>query len=294
MICAWSTRRYTRTSVMTTSRFAAFIDALIRTCGLEPRYVAILTDASSLALYQKAFTHVSFDAVNNYEVYEQLGDITVNKFLVWYFHYRFSVSGTGIFNSTLGVKIIARLRIKYGSKQQLSELAERLGFWEHIRVGEVLSQGKRLAALEDVFESFIGVTEYLIDQRLYRGLGYIVCYTMLSHWFDTIPIDVSYEQLFDAKTRLKELFDVHKDVLGVMTYGYEKHPVTGHAHVHITRTIPGEAPVFLGEGSSEVSKAVAEQAASEAALATLAKQGYVRDIPSEYKSVLSSVLAQSL
>lgn len=263
--------------------FSECITNLISECRLDSVYQQVLTDPLSLKLYQKAFTHVSFDPYNNYEVYEQLGDITVNKFLVWYFYQRFPS-----FHSTYGVKIVARLRIKYGSKQFLSSLAERLGFWKMIRVAEMISQGKRMSILEDVFEAFIGVTEYIIDQRMHLGLGYLCCYKILKSWLDVVPVDISYEQLFDAKTRLKELFDINKDSLGTMTYEYEKQS-TGQSRVQIFRTNHQEK-IFIAAGQSMINKAQAEQDASEEALRVLARQGYIRETPIEYRKLVQGII----
>ena len=265
--------------------FKTFVANLIATSGLDSAQQQLLTDPLSMQLYQKAFTHVSFDAYNHYEVYEQLGDITVNKFLVWYFHHRLAQYGA-MFHSTLGVKIVARLRIKYGSKQQLSELADRLGFWEHIRITETVSQGKRLSILEDVFEAFLGVTEYIVDSRIALGLGYMVCYRILKGWFDAMAIDISYEHLFDAKTRLKELFDLHRDVLGALVYDFEKQ--ANSSLVHVFRVLHNER-IFICSASSPINRALAEQQASEEALSILARSGYIRDIPSEYKHMLKQI-----
>lgn len=274
-----------------------FLSQLLENCRLDSwdEIKKILLDDSALELYQKAFTHVSFDPVNNYEVYEQLGDITVNKFLVWYFHNRFTTaSGIGLFNSTLGVKIVARLRIKYGSKQFLSDLADQLGFWDHIRISEAVSYGKRMSILEDVFESFIGVTEYIIDhrvlssnQRQMPGLGYMCCYQILHHFFERIPIDLKYESLFDAKTRCKELFDLYKEDLGTICYEYEKQ--NNNSVVQVYRETPTER-IFISSGISSINKSMAEQQASEEALIVLARQGFVREIPSEYKQLLGNIL----
>lgn len=238
-----------------------------------------------MKLYQKAFTHSSYDSVNNYEVYEQLGDITVNKFLVWYFHSRFSNQ----LNSPFGVKIVARLRIKYGSKQFLSELADSLGFWEHILIldkSNDITQGKRMSILEDVFEAFIGVTEYIIDQRLHPGLGYISSYRILESIFNELPIDLSYEHLFDAKTRLKELFDTYREQLGNVHYEYKKLPNM----VSVVQIYHGTNKNFICSASSPINKSIAEQIASEKALQVLAQRGFVKEIPIEYKTLISTVL----
>lgn len=277
------------------SQMRRFVERLLSNISPDiwKRIQEFMLDESSLELYQKAFTHVSYDSVNNYEVYEQLGDITVNKFLVWYFHTRFTTAtGIGLFNSALGVKVVARLRIKYGSKQFLSELADRLGFWDYIRMGEGVSTGKRMSILEDVFEAFIGVTEYIIDRRFkvessVTGMGYMCCYQILQSFFDAIPIDLSYEQLFDAKTRCKELFDLFKDDLGTMIYEYEKQ--SQNSLVKIYRQTLTEK-IFICSATSPINKAMAEQQASEEALIVLGRQGFNKEIPFEYRQLLSQLL----
>ena len=269
------------------TNFETFLKNLISMTRLDSKYVNILTDEKSIKLYKKAFTHPSYDNVNNYEVYEQLGDITLNKFLVWYFYDRFP-----ILNNNFGVKIIARLRIKYGSKQFLSELADSYNFWEHIYITETISNGKKISVLEDVFESFIGVTEYIINQRLYNGLGYICCYNILRSYFDKIPIDISYESLFDAKTRLKELFDLYKDKLGVITYQYEKESCLNSYIVKVYKISVGKTTdkILISESHSQISKSDAEQKASEIALQFLLKEGYTKEIPIEYKNILRKMV----
>lgn len=279
-----------------TDEFERFIQNLISKFRLDSKFSKVLMDPLSIKVYRKAFTHSSYSPRNNYEVFEQLGDITFNKFLVWYFHNRFTS-----FNSPFGVKIVARLRIKYGSKQLLADLANQFNFWDQIRLAESISAGRKLSILEDTFEAFIGATEYLIDQRLYLGLGYICCYQLLKSIFDSIPIHLSYEQLFDAKTRLKELFDVHKDTLGTIAYEYSKSSSDSSSIVHIYRLIPSSSVsgtgndrdrerVFLAMASSRINKSISEQKASEEALKILSQQGFSRDIPNEYKNILAQLI----
>lgn len=260
--------------------FDRFIKNLISYSRLDSKYISLITDYQGMRLFTTAFTHISYNPNKNYEVFEQLGDITLNKFLVWYFHNRFPN-----FNSTFGVKIVARLRIKYGSKQFLAELAEKLDFWRWIRVKETVSYSKKLSILEDVFEAFVGVTEYLIDKRISPGLGYISIYNILKKLFDDIPIDISYEHLFDAKTRLKELFDINKDTLGVLSYEFEKEQKTGLSTIIIYRIIDNKK-IYICSALSSVNKSLAEQTASEDALKILSQQGYYRTIPVEYKTIL--------
>jgi hypothetical protein len=110
---------------------------------------------------------------------------------------------------------------------------------------------------------------------------------MLRAFFDAIPIDLSYEQLFDAKTRCKELFDLFKDDLGSMIYEYEKQGQ--YSLVKIYRQTLQEK-VFICSASSPINKAMAEQQASEEALIVLARQGFIKEIPSEYRQLLGQLL----
>lgn len=268
---------------MSSIEFEGFIRNLISRSRLDSKYIQLLTDPASLNIYRKAFTHISYNSKHNYEFFEQLGDITLNKFLVCYFHNRFPK-----LNNSFGVKIVARLRIKYGSKQFLSELAESLDFERYIKITESMSQGKKMSILEDVFEAFIGASEYIIDQRIFQGYGYICCYQLLQSFFDSIYIDLSYEKLFDAKTRLKELFDINKDVLGNLVYEFEK-TSSGSTVVYVYRNFKSKK-IMISCSESGINKAAAEQTASEQALSNLAREGFSREIPSDYKNILSSVI----
>lgn len=108
-------------------QFKTFISTLLTDCKEKSKYINLLTDSTSMPLYASAFTHKSIDLISNYERFEILGDITCNKFLVWYFSRRFPK----LF-STAGVKIIAELRIKYGSKIVFAHIALERGFMPYI------------------------------------------------------------------------------------------------------------------------------------------------------------------
>ena len=66
--------------------------------------------------------------------------------------------------------------------------------------------------LEDTLEAFIGCTEYLLDKAYRPGVGYAIVYDILSDIFDEIPISLRFEDLYDAKTRLKETFDTFPEI----------------------------------------------------------------------------------
>jgi dsRNA-specific ribonuclease len=169
----------------------------------------------NISIYEQAFTSPSIDKTNNYEVLEQQGDAVFSLFLVTYFYKRFPQ-----LNCPDGVKIVARLKINYASKQTFSEIAEKLGFWPHIHATQQEKDTGKKSLLEDVLEAFIGATVTILDNSTNIGIGYAVAYRILESLFDELHISLAYEDLFDPKSRLKEYFDKNKQ-LGVLQYTYD-------------------------------------------------------------------------
>ena len=182
--------------------FRTFITGLLSKSKLKSKYVDVLTDAESMDVYTQVFTHISIDQVANYERFEILGDVTCNKFLVWYFSRRFSK----LF-STAGVKILAELKIKYGSKIMFAPIARENGFTPFISAIKGEFDVSETSLCEDVFEAFIGATEFLLDLRIRPGVGYAICYNILEAFFDGKYIGISYQELHPPISRMKELFD---------------------------------------------------------------------------------------
>ena len=241
--------------------------------------------------YNKAFTHRSANENDNYEVYEQLGDVTVNKSIVWYLYRRFPQ-----LKCPEGVKVVARLRINLVSKKSFATFGEKLGFWNFVSADEETKRTKMKKTLEDVFEAFFGVTEMLFD-TIQMGMGYKVCYNIIEYLFNQEQISLKYCDLYDAKTRLKETFDCFaKQGIGQMKFSSETKEVTKDIweskggqgnkityHIHDVTVFQkiGLHEIPLGKGSASL-KADAEQRASDVALKTLAQKGFKRPIPKEY------------
>jgi dsRNA-specific ribonuclease len=253
--------------------FKNFIYSLCKKGKLVPKYLDFLTNEESLCQYSKAFTASSADQVNNYEIFEQLGDTTANKFLVWYFNRRFP-----FLNNADGVKVIARLRINYGARASFQSIAKSLGFWDFISASEEDRSRNMKKLLEDVFEAFVGVTEYLLDNHFREGVGYAIVYTILKSIFDNMNISLKYEDLFDAKTRLKELCDMYKTQLTNLNYKYEKDIQTNL----VTSTVfLNNIEIASGTASLKID---AEQRAAKTAIIILNKKGFVKQIPHIYST----------
>lgn len=268
-----------------TSTFKDYISYLISLLrlnrSLDSEFKEKLLEEESLKVFEQAFTHKSFDNIKNYEVFEQLGDITFNKSLVWYFHTKYPA-----LNTELGVKIVARLRIVYGSRKFLAQLSERYGLTRWVRMNiDKPTFSKLMAVHEDIFESFVGVLEYLVDSKIKRGLGYAICDKFITNILNETMIDFSYNTLFDAKTRLKELVDMYNGSLHNLKYT----SMDFHVCVYITKKETGEV-FHIAKVPIKTNKSETEQMASEMAIKSLEKIGYVKQIPLEYRNIVERLV----
>jgi dsRNA-specific ribonuclease len=258
------------------SEFTNLIIGFLQKGQLRKRYIRLMTDEESIKVYSSAFTSDLVDENNNYQVLEQLGDLSINKFIVSYMYRRFPQ-----LKCAEGVKVVARLRINYGSTESLSEIARRLGFWNFISAPCELRQRKMKSLLEDCFEAIIGATESILDDRIRVGVGYAIVYEILSGIFDEMEISLKYEDLYDAKTRLKELFDMHEQSLGTVLYKETKSDLITISTAY--KKYGGQLSK-IGEGKAAL-KANAQQHAAASAIQTLAVQGYKKPVPSIYKKL---------
>lgn len=285
--------------------FKQMIIGLLKRGKLKSKYIDILTNENSMKEYSKAFTAVTADKVNNYERFEQIGDVTANKFIVWYVYKRFPQ-----LDCTAGVKVVARLRINYGAKATFAPLGEKLGFWDFISAAtegdernKYYRNHNKKDLLEDCVESFIGCTEYLIDNAFRPGVGYGIVYDLLSDIFNEMDMSLKYEDLYDAKTRLKETFDAHK-LLGTWKFIDTRENMDGSTHTighSILYRIPpssvkkpieikinGELRIKpqpdwepIGQGYAS-KKADAQQKAADQGINHLRTKGFSKDPPPEY------------
>jgi dsRNA-specific ribonuclease len=253
--------------------FKLLIESLLKRGNLLPKYIDTLLADKNLAEYDKAFTAMSANAKENYEVYELLGDISANKFIVWYFARRFP-----FLLKPEGVKVIARLRINYGARASFQSIAKSLGFWDFITASEEDRGRNMKKLLEDTFEAFLGVTEYLLDENFRPGVGNAIVYDILHSIFDRLKISLEYNDLFDAKTRLKELCDMFKNELKDLNYKYVKNPQTG---IVTSTVVINSREIATGTASI---KQDAEQNAAKEAILIMNNRGFKKDIPIIYST----------
>ena len=195
------------------SNFKNFITSLLKRGNIGNKHMEKYTSEENLKLFQIAFTHKSYDPDVNYELPELIGDGIVN----------FSVTNylREWDPNIVSVKYLTRLKHNITSKKELATIAEKAGFWDHILISDELSEKFKpmtldykhknkeyMSLLEDSFEAFIGTVKLVIEKYSdVETIGVTICYQIIKSFLKEIKISLKYEDIFDAKTRFKELCD---------------------------------------------------------------------------------------
>ncbi len=262
-----------------TPAFKKFITSLVKRGNLHEESLKEFTNNENMKKFRLAFIHESHDPINNYELPKFLGDVTVNNIVAHYLRTRFP--------QIVSVKWLTRLKHNIISNRVLGHLARKEGFIDHIVYGEDmqiaiekemekakpdLERNERYSAMfQRSFEAFIGVLSGIVNEKRGIGVGYSVAYSVIKSFLDSTPISKEYKDIFDAKTRLKEIFDAYR-------WGFDKNIYNEYDNDSNTWTIkiygyPKGGRVELASIKSETTKKRAQQIASQRALKKLSQQG---------------------
>lgn len=259
--------------------FKQFIVSLLKRGNIKNQYIRILTSPTSMQIYDQSFTTQEANEENNEEFFEQLGDQTANHFIVWYAYRRFPQ-----LKCPKGVKVVARLRINYGSREIMSKLADDLGFWPHITATEEQKSRQKKDRLEDAFEAFCGATEYILDEHFEPGVGNAIVYRILKSIYDEIEISLDFDALYDSKTKLKEVFDTQKQ-LGSVKYEETREETEDNMGLTTSKVYiihSNRQKQLIGVGTA-AKKSDAQQNAAIRGLHYMRSKGLAKSIPEEYK-----------
>jgi dsRNA-specific ribonuclease len=187
----------------------ALIKLLTERGGVDQAVATKLLDDKGLQIMKIAFTHPSMLEEQNYELYETLGDSTLNKCIVWYLTRRFPQ----IKYNPSGNEIITELKKTAVSKGSYSKHFDALKLTSFIRYKKLpYTMGEKQLYInidnsmkEDVFEAMMGALEDLIDSKIMVGTGYAVIYNIITSILDTIYISIDLNEIIDAKTKLNEV-----------------------------------------------------------------------------------------
>ena len=258
-------------------KFYAVLKKVFTDARLEEPIIELLMSDRAKELFNTAFTSETVNEKNNYQNLEQLGDVSVNKFIVGYLYRRFP----GLWR-TAGVGVVSPMKAYLVSEDELWKLADNFGFWPYISVNNDKRYFAKEKLLEDVFEAFIGAVEWLINEKCKADIGYPVVSLILRHIYDNRAFEFKYENIIDSKTLLKQIFDRNKDK-GVLKYqkgAYNDKTRLVTYHVYLIGN--NGRSMLLGSGEA-YKKEKAEKIAARRAIDTVkARLGLHIDIPSRY------------
>lgn len=263
--------------------FKDFLLNIVQYTGASKQYLGRYINDETLPFFNMAFTSKTVNEESNYETFEQMGDATIGKFIVWSSYEKFP----HLRGKSEAVEIIARMKINLGSKETLSQIAEDMGIWPYISASEDLRQRSKKTLLEDVFEAFIGALEYIIhdfsDPNYSQpGVAYQLIYTLLLRLFEPYTLKIDYNILVDPKNRLKGVFDQYKEQLGSDAVYKSERVQKNNKNIFITKVYDVHGN-FLGEGAAALKKD-AEKKASEQAILALERRGLKKTVPSLYNT----------
>lgn len=255
-----------------------FIRKVLRRAKIDPKYEDVLTNPTSIDIYQTAFTSNTVNPEKNYELYEFLGDSLANTALMIYFNDVFPQ-----LHCPKSVKIYSRLKIVHASKESFSKIGKDLGFWPYIKYDANVAAEKTMlkktneSLLEDVFEAFVGATHIILKNKfgiVGVGVAAQLIYNFIAAIFDAKEISFAPEDLYDAKTRLKELFEVKKNVRNPLAeqFGAPRYIDSLPPSTNVTlRFSKNHSLYFNGTGNS---KQQAHKMAAQQAIDYFADQGF--------------------
>jgi dsRNA-specific ribonuclease len=265
------------------SSFDEFLLKMFKHAGVGEDSISKYVNDETRPFFNMAFTSSSVDENNNYELFEQMGDATIGKFIVWSSYEKFPQ----LRGKPEAVEIVARMKINLGSKDTLAKMAEDIGIWPFISASEDLRNRSAKKLLEDVFEAFIGVVEFVIHDysdtnRSNPGVAYQLVYSLLYFLFEPYTLKIDYNILVDAKNRLKGVFDQYKDTLGSEAIYNTRRILKGDQNVFFSQVYDNHKKL-LGQGTATVKKD-AEKRAAETAITTLQKMGFKKTVPILYST----------
>lgn len=252
--------------------FKEMIEKVLRN-RISQTYIDTILTPEGMTYFSKAFTHSSVDPVNNYEFLETLGDLTLNKCVLFYLCRRFPQ-----LNCPAGSDMISKLKISTIKSESFAKIAESIGFWAFISVDQTLRTDplNKRKTLEDVCESFFGVLELLGDKYFTIGIGYELCYKIVSFILDQKEISLDYEEIVDPVTRVKETCDAYT-FLGTISYQPSKLQ-DGRIIVNSYQKTPDGQVTNLGQTGYGNDLKEAKQDAAKQVLAYLKSKGIIKAV----------------
>lgn len=160
---------------------------------IDRRLFKEILEDDYMPLWQCVFTHASFDPVNNYELWEYLGDKVLK--------HTFATYVIDKFPEIKSPKILTLMDNYYMGYEFQSTLSVELGIPNMI----ISKQQIKRKDYEDVFEAIFGMLDHIVN-KVYKNQGYSYTYKFLTSILSKKDISIIEER--DPRSRFKAMLDL--------------------------------------------------------------------------------------
>ena len=181
------------------------IGLLLKAALIKKKYINVLLSPKSLSYLSTAFTDISDNNENNLAFLHSLGSVTMNQTFVSYLVETYPTY------TSAQITNMKKNFFKDYPINKIAEYAMTIGVDKLIIYNSLKIKVLTTKIIQNVFEATFAAIEIVLDHKYKRGMGFIVCYRLLSMILDDEDINISYEKIVDARTRLKETFDLYKN-----------------------------------------------------------------------------------
>ena len=195
-----------------TSNYNALVDHIVDIINTRGKFqcsrqeLVDRNDTDVFNMIRRAFTHPTTGIkINNYELYEKLGDKSYNKVITQYTLRKFPE----LFKERLVLKKLLEVDKRYHGRDEASKMSQELGLLEYLQYDETkFHTPESLVKLNtDIFESFLYLVEKLVNIKFMIPFGYCVVYNILSSLLDEIGISARLTDNMPESQKIKEVIN---------------------------------------------------------------------------------------
>lgn len=264
--------------------FKNYMVNIFKYAGVKKSSIKEFTSSEYLFDYWLCFIDPSYNSISNNRMYKMLGITTIDLSVIEYIGKKFS--------HIRSEDWLTRIKHSVVSKQIFLKLAIKLKFGKYIKYGKFVKEhiekhGTTLIdnkiyiqLLKGTFKALLGSIVHIIDKKREIGVGYTVASRIISYFLEGENISSEYKDIYDAKTRLKELYDTlgwnfKRDFVENRTESGFTIMVYGYPSGNRKRYIQNKVLLATVSGSD---KKVASQQAAQNALDKLEKYYGIREV----------------
>jgi dsRNA-specific ribonuclease len=259
--------------------FQVYLNKLLSKFIDNEKIVNRLLDNEAMPHWIKAFTHITFDYKNNYEVLEKVGDALGGAAFIMYLYHTYP--------EEIDPRILSEVKSQIFSKPYQRDLSQLMRMGDWIRKENV--PDITIDIYEDALESFTGALNDVGD-LIKPGLGFVLIRNFTEYLFKNVTFDFNRIKYGLPKTifiqQYIERIKLNKDQYELVPIGNGRTMqiiLSDTAFERFKNYFPLLKSKIIGEGTGS-SPAVAENEAYASAIRTLEAVGVTVKRIDEIKS----------